>query len=143
MAPSNRLCACGYRYERRKRKCPSCGKAAPKKRVPKHAETLRDHTYEDYVEVSRLIHGVTDESCCVCRRPKGHRKHDRDHDHKTGNPRGLCCHRCNRMMPHWMTPHLAQLVANYLARVHNYYLMQEHTKPEGPNGSHEEGFNPV
>lgn len=125
MAPSYRLCRCGYRYERRKRKCPSCGKAAPKRRVPKHAQTLRDHTYEDYLEVSRLIHGVADGSCCVCRRPKGDRRHDRDHDHTTGNPRGLACHRCNRMMPREMDAHRAQLIANYLLRVEKFY-----TKPE-------------
>ena len=135
MAPKYRLCPkCKYRYERIKQKCPNCAAARPKKRVPKHAETLRDHTYEHYVEISRLIHGVTDESCCACRRPKGERRHDRDHDHKTGNPRGLACHRCNRSMPHWMTAHHAQLIADYLKRVETYY-----TKPEGKSGSSSQG----
>ena len=123
------LCAgCRYRNERIKRKCVSCGRARPKPRVPKHAKTLQSDTYEDYVRVSAEIHGVTDESCCVCRKPKGERKHDRDHDHSTGNPRGLACHRCNRSMPHWMTAHKAQLVADYLKRVEDYYATN--TKPE-------------
>ena len=127
MAPKYRLCPkCKYRYERIKKKCPNCDAKRPKKRVPAHAETLRDHSYEYYVGVSSDIHGVADESCCVCRKPKSEaRRHDRDHDHITGNPRGLACHLCNRMMPRQMDAHRAQLIANYLKRVETYY-----TKPE-------------
>lgn len=134
MANRYRVCQkCHYRYEKIKQKCPSCGKARPKKRVPKHAQTLRDHSYEHYVAVSAEIHGVEDESCCVCRKPKSEgRKHDRDHDHLTGNPRGLACHKCNRLMPHWMDAHRAQLVADYLKRVETYYQQPIGvTKPEG------------
>lgn len=127
MAPRWTLCKCGARYERIKRKCPSCGKTRAKKRVPKHAQTLRDHSYEHYMEVSKAIHGVTDESCCVCRKPRSpERRHDRDHDHTTGNPRGLACHLCNRDMPRWMTAHRAKLMYEYLTRVDQYYL----TKPK-------------
>ena len=132
MAAKYRLCPkCKYRYERIKKKCPSCGKARPKKRVPKHAETLRDDSYEHYVQISKEIHGNGDGTCDVCRRPPSPtRRHDRDHDHNTGQPRGLACpgiHGCNRSMPHWLTAHRAQLIADYLKRVENYYT----TKPEG------------
>lgn len=141
MARAYVLCRCGARFERIKRKCPSCGKTRAKRRVPKHARTLRDDTYEDYVVVSKEIHGNGDESCDVCRKPKAEgRRHDRDHDHKTGNPRGLACHLDNRSMPHWLTAHRAQLIADYLKRVEDYY--GNNTKPEGLHGNQEEGLNP-
>lgn len=134
MPPKYRLCPkCKYRYERIKQKCPNCAAARPKKRVPKHAQTLRDHTYEDYINISKQIHGVEDESCCVCRKPKAEgRRHDRDHDHKTGNPRGLACHLDNRSMPHWLTAHRAQLIADYLKRVEDFY--GKNTKPKATEG---------
>jgi hypothetical protein len=122
-------CRCGYRNERAKRKCLSCGKAKPKKRVPKHAETLRDDGYEHYVKVAEALHGVRDERCCVCGRPRSaERRHDRDHDHNTGKPRGLACVVCNKLMPHQLTAERAELIAAYLRRAEKY---SEHfTKPE-------------
>lgn len=130
MAPKYRLCPkCKYRYERVKRKCPSCGKARPKKRVPKHAETLRDHSYEFYCQVAEVLHGVKDERCCVCGKPRGERRHDRDHDHLTGFPRGLACVQCNRIMVHRLTIERAEQIVGYLKRAEKY---SEHfTKPEG------------
>jgi Recombination endonuclease VII len=132
-------CKCGFRNERLKRKCLSCGKARPKKRVPAHAKTLRDDAYEHYVEVAEALHAVYDERCCVCGKPRGERRHDRDHDHLTGHPRGLACVRCNRSMPHWMTVELATNIARYLYRAQYYPLKftpnsqldtQQFTKPE-------------
>jgi hypothetical protein len=115
---------CGFRNDRAKRKCagPDCNRSKPKKRVPAHARTLRDDSYETYVEVSRQIHGVADESCCVCRKPRSlERRHDRDHDHVTGKPRGLACHRCNRVMVRELTLERAQAIVDYLARVESFY----------------------
>lgn len=115
-------CPCGTRSERIKQKCPSCSRARPKKRVPKHAQTLRDDPYAHYCEISRLIHNVTDESCCVCRKPRSQeRHHDRDHDHVTGNPRGLACVYCNKHMPRGLTLELARLIVAYYERVDTYY----------------------
>ena len=131
MAAKYRLCPkCKYRYEKVKKKCPSCGKARPKKRVPKHAITLRDHNYDYYREVSEKLHGVTDESCNVCRKPKPEtRRHDRDHDHRSGNPRGLACSKCNMLMKFTeLDAHRAQLIADYLKRAEQY--PDVFTKPE-------------
>lgn len=35
--------------------------------------------------------------CAICREPRDKQKHklNADHDHDTGKPRGLLCHRCN------------------------------------------------
>lgn len=107
------LCSCGTRNDRAggRRKCVNCSKPLPKRRVPKHALTLRDQSYAAYVEVAREIHGVTDESCCVCGKPRPQeRHHDRDHDHVTGQPRGLACggnRGCNVLMVPWITARVA------------------------------------
>jgi hypothetical protein len=69
----------------------------------------------DYLTVAREIHGVTDESCCVCGKPRSQeRHHDRDHDHLTGNPRGLACggnRGCNVLMLPWITAATAHGIA--------------------------------
>jgi hypothetical protein len=41
-------CPCGTRNERIKQKCETCRRARPKRRVPKHAHTLRDDGYAVY-----------------------------------------------------------------------------------------------
>ena len=112
---------CGERWERTKQKC-ACGRKRPAARVPKHARTLRDDTYQVYCDVNAVIHGVTDEACGVCGKPRGQeRRHDRDHDHVTGHPRGLACVYCNKHMPRGLTLELARLVVAYLERVEVYY----------------------
>lgn len=94
----------------------------PKARVPKHAVTLRDDSYEAYCRVNEQVHGVTDESCAVCGRPRHEAmRHHRDHDHVTGNPRGLACFGCNRLMPRDLTLERARLIVAYLERVEAFY----------------------
>lgn len=121
------LCAgCGTRHERTRQKC-GCGRSRPKPRVPAHARTLRDDSYQVYVQVARDIHGVTDESCCVCGKPRSQeRRHDRDHGHLKGSlafgkPRGLACVSCNRLMPRELDAPRARLITDYLERVDDYY----------------------
>lgn len=122
---------CHTRNERAggRKKCAACGRAAPKAKVPKHAVALRDVTYEQYVELNALIHGVTDESCAVCGKPRGqHSRHDRDHGHDRtensfGKPRGLACggdYGCNKVMSR-LTLERARLIVAYLERVETYY----------------------
>lgn len=118
---------CGSRHLRTVQKCPNCGRGRPKKRVPVHARTLRDDSYSVYCEANELIHGVTDESCAVCGRPRSQeRRHDRDHGHLKGSlsfgkPRGLACVSCNRIMVRELTLERAQAVVSYLERVENHY----------------------
>lgn len=92
-----------------------CEGRRPKKRTPRHAQTLRDDSYAVYVQAARDIHGVTDESCCVCGKPRGQeRRHDRDHDHVTGKPRGLACggnRGCNVLMLPWISAQTAYGIA--------------------------------
>lgn len=64
------------------------------------------------------------ENCGVCgRSPKEDRRHDRDHDHLSGKPRGLLCPVCNGFltknvgrssMP--LTPEYLRAAADYLER---------------------------
>lgn len=118
---------CSHRNERTSsRRCGGCGELTkPKARVPAHAQTLRDDGYAVYVEVNRSIHGVTDEACGVCGKPRAQeRRHDRDHDHVTGLPRGLACVYCNRHMPRGLTLELARLVVAYLERVEAHYARE-------------------
>lgn len=122
------LCrGCGTRNERVKRKCPTCSRSRPKSRVPDHAKTLRDDGYAVYLQAAQDIHGVTDESCCVCGRPRSQeRRHDRDHGHLKddpayGKPRGLACVSCNRLMPRELDLERARRIEAYLARVDAFY----------------------
>lgn len=96
--PKTWLCRCGHRNEKPHRKCRGCGKAKPKRRVPKHARVLRDTTYEDAALISRDLHGGELGDCGVCGRPRGETNHHRDHDHYTGELRGLACWKCNHQL---------------------------------------------
>jgi hypothetical protein len=94
----------------RTRKCAACSKARPKRRRPAHLKAL-DLPYETYVELTGS------ELCGICGTPaSGKRKLDRDHDHKTGLPRGLLHARCNRALPSWVTADWLDKAAAYLRR---------------------------
>jgi hypothetical protein len=109
---------CSHRNDRTggRRKCAGCGANLPKRRVPKHAETLRDDSYAAYMQTARDIHGVTDEACCACGKPRSQeRRCDRDHEHNRRSPffgkrRGLLCggnQGCNVLLLPWVTPRVA------------------------------------
>ena len=103
----------------------------PKKRVPPHARTLRDDSYDVYVLMNARIHGYYDAECAVCGKPKPEqRRHDRDHDHRAGSPsygkpRGLACTRCNKELLRNSTLEEARAVVAYLERVEAYYRQEE------------------
>ena len=125
---SSRTCAFG------------CGATKPPPRVTK-AKPAEGYAVFDRVNAD--IHGVADGSCGVCGKPPGeHRKNDRDHDHRTGLPRGLACpgnSGCNVLMAKWVTAATArgiakakrlagepdaerwELIAAYLERVEAHY----------------------
>jgi hypothetical protein len=125
VAASYWSCTCGNRWPRTRQKCDSCGKRRPKRRVPKHAATLRDQTWDHYNVVNAEIHGVTDGSCAVCGRPEHESMHHhREHDHVTGLPRGLACFQCNGLMPRLLTLERARLIVAYLERVESFYAGQ-------------------
>ena len=137
MAKKYVLCRqCGTQNDRAggRRKC-SCGAALPKRRVPKHAQTLRDQTYAEYVALNAEIHAFQvqsrfyvepdAEACGVCGKPRSEtRRHDRDHDHRTGLARGLACVRCNRELLRNSTLEEARAVVAYLERVEAFYARE-------------------
>jgi hypothetical protein len=99
---------CRTQWPRTKQKC-ECGRKRPAPRRPKHQLVL-ELPYEQWVE----RYG---ERCGICGRPPGpSRKLDRDHDHRTGQPRGLLCFRCNRALPVWVTAEWLRRAAAYLER---------------------------
>ena len=109
-------CRCGHRNEPAHRKCRGCGKAKPKRRVPKHAEVLRDTSYAQAADLSWRMHGGELDACGVCGRPRGERNHDRDHDHRTGKFRGLACFHCNRELLRGHTAETLRACLAYLER---------------------------
>ena len=99
-------CRCGQRWQRITQVC-ECGGRRPKPSRPKHKRAL-DLPYEEYV----ARYG---ELCGICGRgPSENRRLDRDHDHTTGEPRGLLCHRCNRALPNWATTEWLRQATRYL-----------------------------
>ena len=111
------LCRCGYRNEGTHRKCRGCTKSRPPRRVPKHAVVLRDMSYEQAEIESQKIHGGELGACGCCGRPKPeNRRHDRDHDHRTGKFRGLACFTCNRERLRGHTKQTLTSCLDYLGR---------------------------
>jgi recombination endonuclease VII len=99
---------CGSQWTRRKQRC-TCGRARPKKRGPAHRRAL-DYPYEWYVE-------QFGERCGICGwepTPFNERRLDRDHDHDTGEPRGLLCWLCNKRLDKRADVDWLLNAANYL-----------------------------
>jgi len=53
--------------------------------------------------------------CAICGATPKTRRLDTDHDHRTGQIRGLLCHRCNRALPSWVDAVWLDLASRYLA----------------------------
>lgn len=102
---------CGAQNTSSRKVCGFCGKSKPARRRPAHLAAL-EQPYEVFLALNRGV-----ERCAICdRSPAAHRRLDRDHDHTTGLPRGLLCHRCNRALPAWMTPLWLRRATYYLER---------------------------
>ncbi len=129
---------CSFRNDRTggRRLCAVCKSALPKRRVPKHARTLRDDSYATYELVNDELHSAafngewTPDCCGVCGKPPSTARHmDRDHDHVTGRPRGLACpgnSGCNALMPRQLTLERARLIVAYLERVEAAERVTDH-----------------
>jgi hypothetical protein len=101
--------ACLSMNASRTRKCAACKKARPKKRRPAHLKAL-DLPYETYVELNG------GETCGICGSEGKTRKLHRDHDHRTGKPRGLLCFRDNAALRPYMTLAWIEKAAAYMRR---------------------------
>ena len=102
---------CKVKNERRFTKCRAEGCTGRKRKVsrPAHLSAL-DEPYEVWVE----RYG---EQCGICgAKPAPKKKLQRDHDHETGEPRGLLCFRCNRFLTRWMTIPWLEAAIRYLRR---------------------------
>jgi hypothetical protein len=89
--------SCKYRNPGRKKKCLKCGKLRPKKRPIKHAQVLKELSYEDF------IHLNGGDFCWICNwlglpDKRNNKRHQRDHDHITFKPRGLLCYQHNKFL---------------------------------------------
>ena len=100
---------CGHVNPGRKQICERCGKRRPARKRPAHMAAL-EIPYERYVEINGGEH------CGICGAPPGRRRLDRDHDHRTGEPRGLLCWACNRQLRSWATVDWLLAAAEYLRR---------------------------
>ena len=77
--------------QRRATVCKECDKERIRMR---YLQSKFDLSYDDYCEMERSQGGV----CASCGRFETHRRGQRlcvDHNHETGEVRGLLCHHCN------------------------------------------------
>lgn len=101
---------CAHVNPARKRKCEACGKERPARKRPAHMAAL-DLPYEFYVEINGGEH------CGICGcGPKDGRRLNRDHDHVTGEPRGLLCWLDNKFLRRGMTIDWMRRAIAYLER---------------------------
>jgi hypothetical protein len=70
-------------------------------------------TFDDYDRMLKEQNG----KCAICQRPEPvNRMFDVDHDHKTGDVRGLLCTSCNRVLGHaGDSPERLRVAADYLS----------------------------
>lgn len=115
MRSTRNRCKCGFLYDtdehRHRRKCADCGAPRVPKSKPKHAAAL-ELPYEEYVRINGGEHcGI----CGAVRRP-GQKRFHRDHDHRTGKPRGIACFPCNAALRPYMTEEWLANALEYLRR---------------------------
>lgn len=99
---------CGTDNPRVKQRCATCGGPRPAVRKPAHRAILDSMPYEAW----EVRYGALCNLCGAARSQK--QRLCRDHDHKTGAPRGLLCVKCNRALPAWVTPQWLRRAAEYI-----------------------------
>lgn len=89
------------------------GSQRPYDPARRRAATLKRFglTPPDYVRILLSQDG----GCAICKRPPTARALDVDHDHQTGEIRGLLCHLCNRALG-YLKPQYAAAVAEYMTK---------------------------
>lgn len=95
------------------KKCRLCGKLRPPKRNPAHRAVLKQMDYAAFVELNGGV-----EACGICgatQKAGGKRLH-RDHDHRTGQARGLLCFRDNSALRPYMTVEWLRAALKYMER---------------------------
>lgn len=101
---------CGHTNPRRKLLCEQCGKRRPATERPAHLVAL-DLPYEHYVEING------GEQCGICGAdPKPGKKLHRDHDHRSGRPRGLLCFPDNSALRPYMDADWLRRALAYVER---------------------------
>jgi hypothetical protein len=114
-------CKCGRLIKTRAQKCPQCNKASVAKWRKEHPEVIYASnlkrygiTLADYDQMLKRQKGV----CAICKKPETHSRQRRlsvDHNHETGEVRGLLCARCNRALGMFNdNPDLLRSAARYL-----------------------------
>lgn len=104
-----------------------------KVRTKTHAQRIHDLyglSTSDYWKIYAYQGSV----CAICRRATGKRKRlSVDHDHKTGQVRGLCCSTCNsRVLGHLRDdPNAFQRAIDYLTKPPAEYVLGKRFVPEG------------
>ncbi len=87
-------------------------------------------TVEQYEQMDREQGGL----CKICRRPPGKKRLHVDHDHKTGDVRGLLCSNCNRVLglmedrEDWL-----RAAVRYLGEERQQSSAHEHGMPRHPS----------
>jgi len=120
--PKTWRCKCGHRNIARtsSKRCEACGEQTKPK--PRTTKAKPSDPYEVYELLSVTIHGGEAGACGCCGRPKPETyRHDREHDHKDGKPRGLGCFHCNNVLLRNHTLETLRMCVAYLERVEAYY----------------------
>lgn len=125
MNPRHICPECGGRKGWAAVRCSGCHFRAIANPMPKEERIRRDHlqrkynlTLEDYSALWNAQGGC----CAVCRQPEDFRRLAVDHDHKSGEVRGLLCNKCNAALGNADDDALRlRLLADYLDDRHNVF----------------------
>jgi len=94
----------------RRQICERCGKRRPPKKEPPHRAVLKAMSYDNWI----ILNGG--EHCGICGKVEEGRRLCRDHDHKTGQARGLLCWTDNYHLRGWVTIEWLKAAIEYLER---------------------------